>query len=72
MAQSCELRALLNGPILQDCIRDLKAQAEKVDVALAKGISDTEDCVKAMFAELEVVRSSIFSFKDVMCLWLDI
>ncbi|XP_073989436.1 tektin A isoform X2 [Rhodnius prolixus] len=55
MAQSCELRALLNGPILQDCIRDLKAQAEKVDVALAKGISDTEDCVKAMFAELEVI-----------------
>ncbi|KAF6208212.1 hypothetical protein GE061_016664 [Apolygus lucorum] len=54
-AQSCELRTLLDGPILQDCIRDLKAQADKVDVALARSISDTQQCVKAMITELETV-----------------
>ncbi|KAK9507778.1 hypothetical protein O3M35_007557 [Rhynocoris fuscipes] len=55
MNQSCELRALLNGPILEDCVRDLKAQAEKVDTALAKGIADTENCITAMSGELEVI-----------------
>ncbi|XP_014250312.1 tektin-4 [Cimex lectularius] len=54
-AQSCELRALLDGPILQDCIKDLRAQADRVDAALAKGIADTQNCIKAMEAELEVV-----------------
>ncbi|BES87819.1 Tektin family [Nesidiocoris tenuis] len=53
--QSCQLRALLDGPVLQDCIRDLKAQGDKVDVALARSISDTQQCVKAMTTELEVV-----------------
>jgi len=53
--QSCELRALLDGPILSDCIRDLKSQADKVDIALARGISDNEQCVNAMYTELDVV-----------------
>ncbi|KAL1139824.1 hypothetical protein AAG570_006801 [Ranatra chinensis] len=53
--QSSELRSLLAGPILNDCVRDLKAQAEKVDMAFARGITDTELCVKAMRVELDVV-----------------
>ena len=57
--QSCELRALLDGPILSDCIRDLKTQANNVDIALARRIAETEQCVKAMYAELDVVSNKI-------------
>ncbi|XP_066908455.1 tektin-4-like [Halyomorpha halys] len=53
--QSAELRALLDGPILQDAMRDLKQQAETVDITLARGVADLEQCIGAMHQELAVV-----------------
>ena len=56
-AQSCELRALLDGPVLSDCVRDLRAQADKVDCALAKRIAQTDLCLQAMEKELQCVST---------------
>lgn len=53
--QSCDLRALLDGPILSDCVKDLRAQGDKVDCALAKKIAQTNLCLQALENELQVV-----------------
>jgi len=58
-AQSCELRALLDGPVLSDCVRDLRAQADKVDRALAQRISQTDLCRQALENELMAVIGKI-------------
>lgn len=56
--QSCELRALLDGPIFSDCVRDLQAQASKVDQALARRIAETDLCRQAL--ENDLMAVSIF------------
>ncbi|XP_054275852.1 tektin-4-like [Macrosteles quadrilineatus] len=53
--QSCELRALLDGPILSDCVRDLRAQADRVEQALARRVRETDLCRQALENELAVV-----------------
>lgn len=57
-AQSCELRALLDGPIFSDCVRDLRAQCDNVDRALAKRVAETDLCRQALENELIVVSTS--------------
>ncbi|KAG8326340.1 hypothetical protein J6590_044327 [Homalodisca vitripennis] len=53
--QSCELRALLDGPILSDCVKDLREQADRVDRALARRVAETDLCRQALENELLVV-----------------
>lgn len=54
-AQSCQLRALLDGPIFSDCVQDLRAQADKVDRALARRVAEIDLCRQALENELLVV-----------------
>ncbi|XP_022185887.2 tektin-4 isoform X2 [Nilaparvata lugens] len=53
--QSCELRALLDGPILSDCVRDLRAQADTVEAALHRRVAETDLCRQAFEAQLQAV-----------------
>uniref|UniRef100_A0A1B6BY47 Tektin n=1 Tax=Clastoptera arizonana TaxID=38151 RepID=A0A1B6BY47_9HEMI len=64
--QSCELRALLDGPIFSDCVKDLRAQADKVDTALAKKIAQTDLCLQALENELQVVVRRIAEIENLI------
>nr|XP_018905679.1 PREDICTED: tektin-4 [Bemisia tabaci] len=53
--QSAELRLLLNNTILIDCIRDLRLQCDRVDLALSQRIQETEQSRQVLQACLEKI-----------------
>ncbi|XP_075232074.1 tektin A [Lycorma delicatula] len=65
-AQSCQLRGLLDGPILSDCVRDLRAQADKVDRALAQRVAETDLCRQALENELLVVNRRMAEIENLI------